>query len=100
MSGYLGWSHLIATVHRYQVVLTHSVGHMQGNSGHKGGTMEQVSVEAIIFSQTLLMVGATGSLPLGPHGIQWDTGWTGIRTVGIQGGRDTPCTPTLGWRLP
>lgn len=74
MSGYLGWSHLIATVHGHQVVLTHSVGHVQGDSGHKGGTMEQVSVEAVILSQTLLVVGATGPLPLGPHGIQRDTG--------------------------
>jgi hypothetical protein len=61
-------------VHRHQVVLTHSVSHMQGDPGHKCGTVEQVSIEAIVLSQTLLVVGAAGPLPLSPHSLQWDAG--------------------------
>lgn len=75
MSSYLRWRDLIAEVHRHQVIFTHSIGHVQGDSGHKGGATEQVSVEATVFSQTLLVVGATGLLPLSPHSLQRDACW-------------------------
>lgn len=75
VSSYLRWSDLIAVVHGHQVIVTHSIGHMQGDSGHEGGTMEQVSIEATVLSQALLVVGATGLLPLGPHSLQRDACW-------------------------
>lgn len=88
---YLSWSHFIAMVHRHQVLLTHNIGHMQGNPGHESGTVEQVSVEAVILSQALLVVGAAGPLPLGSHSLQGDAGWEGVRPVGMQCGvRDPP----------
>lgn len=71
---YLCWSHFIAMIHRDQVLFSHSISHVKGDPGHKSGTVEQVSVEAIILRQTLLVVGTTGPLPLGPHCVQWDTG--------------------------
>ena len=72
---YLCWSNLVAVVYRHQVVLPHGIGHVQGDAGYEGGTMEQVSIEAVVLSQTLLMIGATGPLPLGPHRLQWDASW-------------------------
>lgn len=77
-SSYLGWSDLIAMVHRHQVIFTHGIGHLQGNARHEGGTVKQVSVEAVILRQSLLVVGATGPLPLSPHSLQWDARWEGI----------------------
>lgn len=71
---YLCWSHFIAMIHRDQVLFSHSISHVKGDPGHKSGTVEQVSVEAIILRQTLLVVGTTGPLPLGPHCFQWDAG--------------------------
>lgn len=95
-NSYLSWSDFIAIVHRYQVVLAYGIGHMQGDSGHEGGPMEEVPIEAIVFGQTLLVVGATGSLPLGSHGLQGDARWKGMMPVGMRsGGRDTPRTPSL-----
>lgn len=96
-SSYLSWSDFIAIVNRYQVVLAYGIGHMQGDSGHEGGPVEEVPIEAIVFGQTLLVVGATGSLPLGPHGLHGNACWKGMMLVGMQGGgRDTPRTPSLG----
>ena len=96
-SSYLSWSDLIAVVHRHQVVLAYSVGHMQGDSGHEGGPVEQVSIEAVVFGQTLLVVGATGPLPLSPHCLQRDACWEGMMPAGMQGqGRDTPRTLSPG----
>lgn len=51
--------------------------------------MEQVSVEAIVFSQALLMVGATGLLPLSLHSLQGDACWEGIISLGIRVGART-----------
>lgn len=96
-SSYLGWSDLIAVVHRHQVIFAHGIGHVQGNAGHEGGTVEQVSVEAVVFCQSLLVVGATGPLPLSPHSLQWDARWEGIMPAGMHsGGRDTPGPSPLG----
>lgn len=100
-SSYLSWSDFIAIVNRYQVVLAYGIGHMQGDSGHEGGPKEEVPIEAIVFGQTLLVVGATGSLPLSPHGLQGDACWKGMMLLGMQGGdRDTPRTPSLGKAYP
>lgn len=73
-STYLGGSHFIAIVHRHQVHLIHSIGHAQGNPGHESGTMEQVSVQAAILSQSLLVVGATGPFPFLTHSLKRNTG--------------------------
>lgn len=75
VSSYLRGSNLVAVVYRHQVVLPHSVGHMQGDAGYEGGTVEQVSIEATVLGQPLLVVRATGLLPLGPHSLQWDVRW-------------------------
>ena len=99
-SSYLCWSDLVAMIHRHQVVLTYGVGHMQGDSGHEGGTVEQVSIEAAVLGQTLLVVGATGPLPLGPHGLQWDAGWKEWRQLGCRVGAGTHPGPSPREGLP
>lgn len=48
--------------------------------------MEQVSVEAVVLSQALLVVGPACPLPLCPDCFQWDAGWGGIEQFGYSGG--------------
>lgn len=72
---YLGWSHFIPVIHWDQVLFSHGVSHVKGDPGHKGGTVEQVLVEAVVLGEALLVVGPTGPLPFGPYCIQWDAGW-------------------------
>lgn len=95
-SSYLGWSDLIAIVHRHQVILTHGVGHMEENTGDEGGTVEQISVEAVVLCQSLLVVGTTGSLPLGPHSLQWDARCKGTMLEMDAPRAATPGPPSLG----
>lgn len=95
-SSYLCRRDLIAVVHRHHVILTHGVGHVQGDSGHEGGTVEQVSVEAIVLRQALLVVGPAGPLPLGPHSLQRNAHWEGIMPAGSRVGAGAHRGPSLG----
>lgn len=82
---YLSGGHLVATVHRQLVLFTHGIGHMQGDSRHEGGPVEQVPIQAVVPGQALLVVRAAGPLPLGPHSLQGHAGCGGRRPAGIQG---------------
>lgn len=73
-------------VHWDEVLFSHGVSHVQGDPGDKSSIVEQVSVEATILSQTLLVVGAACLLPLCPHCFQWDAGWGGTGWFGYSGG--------------